>query len=123
LLRQAFEVLTQIALEVFHRLVIHAAVAKDLTAQTFEKAWRHRHQYRRELAAFLIGCSRLPARCQRLFPKTPHRAAQALLNRPELNQGTTVFLNSHLLSEVEVTCDRVALVRKGRLVKELLLKG
>ncbi len=28
-------------------------------------------------------------------------------------QGTTVFLNSHLLSEVEVTCDRVAFIRDG----------
>jgi ABC-2 type transport system ATP-binding protein len=28
-------------------------------------------------------------------------------------QGTTVFINSHLLSEVEVTCDRVAFIRDG----------
>ncbi len=66
--------------------------------------------------------------------------AQALLNRPKLvfldeptsaldprgrrevrelldelrSQGTTVFLNSHLLSEVERTCDRVAIVADGR---------
>ena len=31
-------------------------------------------------------------------------------------EGTTVFLNSHLLSEIEVTCDRVGFVRRGRLV-------
>ncbi|HEX2522442.1 MAG TPA: ABC transporter ATP-binding protein [Terriglobia bacterium] len=37
-------------------------------------------------------------------------------------QGTTVFLNSHLLSEVEVTCDRVAFVKKGEIVRELNLK-
>ncbi|MBN1249971.1 MAG: ABC transporter ATP-binding protein [Anaerolineae bacterium] len=68
--------------------------------------------------------------------------AQALLNDPELvlldeptsgldpmgrrlvrdiirdlrGKGTTVFLNSHLLSEVEVTCDRVAFIRKGEVV-------
>ncbi|HVO10181.1 MAG TPA: ABC transporter ATP-binding protein [Vicinamibacteria bacterium] len=36
-------------------------------------------------------------------------------------RGTTVFLNSHLLSEVEVTCDRVAFVRDGRVVRELSL--
>ncbi len=30
--------------------------------------------------------------------------------------GVTVFLNSHLLSEVEVTCDRVAIVKEGRVV-------
>lgn len=73
--------------------------------------------------------------------------AQALLNEPELvfldeptsgldpigrllvrdcigelrQQGTAVFLNSHLLSEVEVTCDRVAFVRRGRVLKEMSL--
>jgi ABC-2 type transport system ATP-binding protein len=30
--------------------------------------------------------------------------------------GTTVFLSSHILSEVEKTCHRVAIVREGRLV-------
>jgi ABC-2 type transport system ATP-binding protein len=35
--------------------------------------------------------------------------------------GTTVFLNSHLLSEVEVTCDRVAFVKDGRVVREMTL--
>jgi ABC-2 type transport system ATP-binding protein len=29
----------------------------------------------------------------------------------------TVFLNSHFLSEVEVTCDRVAIVKRGRVVR------
>jgi ABC-2 type transport system ATP-binding protein len=32
--------------------------------------------------------------------------------------GTTVFLNSHLLGEVEATCDRVAFVKEGRVVRE-----
>ncbi len=36
-------------------------------------------------------------------------------------QGTAVFLNSHLLSEVEVTCDRVAFVKDGRVVREMSL--
>ena len=36
-------------------------------------------------------------------------------------RGTTVFLNSHLLSEVEVTCDRVAFVKQGRVVREMTL--
>jgi len=35
--------------------------------------------------------------------------------------GTTVFLNSHLLGEVEATCDRVAFVKRGRVVHELIL--
>ncbi len=33
------------------------------------------------------------------------------------DQGTTVFLSSHILSEVEHVCDRVGIVRAGRLVK------
>jgi ABC-2 type transport system ATP-binding protein len=73
--------------------------------------------------------------------------AQALLNRPKLvfldeptsgldpvgrrlvrdiirelrAQGTTVFLNSHLLSEIEVTCDRVAFIRHGEVIRLLEL--
>jgi ABC-2 type transport system ATP-binding protein len=69
--------------------------------------------------------------------------AQALLNKPELvildeptsgldpvgrrmvrdiirelrNGGTTVFLNSHLLSEVEITCDRVAFIKNGKVIR------
>jgi len=69
--------------------------------------------------------------------------AQALLNHPELvildeptsgldpvgrrlvrdiihdlrEKGTTVFLNSHLLSEVEVTCDRVAFIKRGEVIQ------
>jgi ABC-2 type transport system ATP-binding protein len=75
--------------------------------------------------------------------------AQALLNRPGLvildeptsgldpvgrrlvrdiirdlrDQGTTVFLNSHLLSEVEITCDRVAFIKHGEVVRICPLKG
>ena len=69
--------------------------------------------------------------------------AQALLNEPDLifldeptsgldpagrklvrdiimaqrDRGTTVFLNSHLLSEVEVTCDRVAFIKNGEVLE------
>lgn len=69
--------------------------------------------------------------------------AQALLNNPELvfldeptsgldplgrrlvrtiinglrQEGTAVFLNSHLLSEIELTCDRVAFIREGRILR------
>ena len=32
-------------------------------------------------------------------------------------EGRTIFLSSHILSEVEKTCDRVAIIRDGRLVK------
>jgi ABC-2 type transport system ATP-binding protein len=69
--------------------------------------------------------------------------AQALLNQPDLvildeptsgldpvgrrlvrdiikelrQKGTTVFLNSHLLSEVEITCDRVAFIKHGEVLR------
>jgi ABC-2 type transport system ATP-binding protein len=35
------------------------------------------------------------------------------------NEGTCVFLNSHLLSEIEVTCNRVAFIRHGEVVRSL----
>jgi ABC-2 type transport system ATP-binding protein len=38
-------------------------------------------------------------------------------------QGTTVFLNSHLLSEVEITCDRVAFVKSGVVVRQASLRS
>jgi len=69
--------------------------------------------------------------------------AQALLNEPKLvfldeptsgldplgrrlvrsiinglrQEGTAVFLNSHLLSEIELTCDRVAFIREGKILR------
>ncbi len=79
--------------------------------------------------------------------------AQAMLNEPDLvildeptsgldpvgrrlvrdiirqlkEEGATVFLNSHLLSEVEITCDRVAFIKQGEVVQvstmQSLLQG
>jgi ABC-2 type transport system ATP-binding protein len=37
--------------------------------------------------------------------------------REAKNEGRTVFLSSHILSEVEKTCDRVAIIRDGRLTR------
>jgi ABC-2 type transport system ATP-binding protein len=37
--------------------------------------------------------------------------------REAKSEGRTVFLSSHILSEVERTCDRVAIIREGRLVR------
>lgn len=36
------------------------------------------------------------------------------LLKEEARQGRSIFLNSHLLSEIELTCDRVAVLRKGK---------
>ncbi len=75
--------------------------------------------------------------------------AQALLNEPDLvfldeptsgldpmgrrlvrdiirelrQRGVTVFLNSHLLGEVEITCDRVAFIKQGRLTRTSSLQA
>jgi ABC-2 type transport system ATP-binding protein len=35
--------------------------------------------------------------------------------REEKKQGKTIFLSSHVLSEVETICDRVAIIKKGQL--------
>ena len=37
--------------------------------------------------------------------------------RETVAAGATVFLSSHILSEVEKSCDRVAIIREGRLAK------
>ena len=39
------------------------------------------------------------------------------LLRERVKDGATVFLSSHILSEVERSCDRVAIIREGRLVR------
>lgn len=40
------------------------------------------------------------------------------LLREEAARGTAILLNSHLLSEIEMTCDRVAVLRRGRVVAQ-----
>jgi ABC-2 type transport system ATP-binding protein len=37
--------------------------------------------------------------------------------RHATDEGTTIFLSSHIISEVEKTCDRVAIIREGRIVR------
>lgn len=38
--------------------------------------------------------------------------------REQRDRGATVFLNSHLLGEVEQSCDRVAFIRAGKIIGE-----
>jgi len=45
------------------------------------------------------------------------------LVREAKEEGRTVFVSSHILSEVERTCDRVAIIRDGRLVKVDSVEG
>jgi ABC-2 type transport system ATP-binding protein len=43
--------------------------------------------------------------------------------RQTVVDGATIFLSSHILSEVEKTCDRVAIIREGRLAKLDTVEG
>src|SRR2546425_2978979 len=43
--------------------------------------------------------------------------------RNERQRGATVFLNSHLLGEVEVTCDRAAFIKHGQVLEIRPLQG
>jgi ABC-2 type transport system ATP-binding protein len=43
--------------------------------------------------------------------------------REEREQGRTVLLSSHVLSEVEALCDRVTIIRSGRTVESGTLEG
>ncbi len=49
-----------------------------------------------------------------LDPLLQHEFQEML--REEKEQGKTVFLSSHVMSEVEATCDRVCIIREGELV-------
>jgi ABC-2 type transport system ATP-binding protein len=50
-----------------------------------------------------------------LDPIGRHDVREILIQ--ERDRGATVFLNSHLLSEVESTCDQVAVIDHGRLIE------
>lgn len=43
--------------------------------------------------------------------------------RAQRDRGATVFLNSHLLSEVEITCDNVAFLKDGEVIANRDLKA
>jgi ABC-2 type transport system ATP-binding protein len=43
------------------------------------------------------------------------REIRDLLREVATQNGTTILLNSHLLSEIELTCDRVAVLRNGKM--------
>ena len=45
------------------------------------------------------------------------REIRELLRQLAAEQGMAVFISSHLLAEVELICDRVAIIHKGRLLR------
>lgn len=121
-----------------------------LHADLYQMPFRESRQRIAELLD-LVGLTSHAAKKLRQFSKGMLQRiglAQALLNRPDLvildeptsgldpvgrrlvrdiigdlrRKGTTVFLNSHFLSEVEVTCDRVAFIKHGEVLQITALK-
>lgn len=112
----------------------------DLLGLPRQEGRRRARQY-----AEIVGLSAVFTRATRTFSKGMLQRlglGQALLGEPELllldeptsgldpvgiravrdlilylrGRGTSVFLNSHQLSEVELTCDRVAVLQRGAVV-------
>ena len=91
-----------------------AAVA-DRTVRTFSKGMLQRLG----IAVALVGTPRLvflDEPTANLDPVGRRQVKDLLLGLRR--QGTTVFLNSHILSEIEMTCTRVAIMSEGRLLRE-----
>jgi ABC-2 type transport system ATP-binding protein len=46
------------------------------------------------------------------------REIRELLRRLASERAMSIFISSHLLAEIELTCDRVAIIHKGRILRE-----
>jgi ABC-2 type transport system ATP-binding protein len=46
------------------------------------------------------------------------REIRELLRRLATERQMSIFISSHLLAEIELTCDRVAIIHKGRILRE-----
>src|SRR6187551_1742207 len=53
----------------------HETLAEDLTSRTFEKAWRDRHRYRRDLAGFATWLLRIARNVAIDHRRTTHSQA------------------------------------------------
>ena len=75
-------------------------------------------QQRLGIAQALVGSPRLLLLDEPTSALDPvgRRIVRQLLEEVR-GRGVSVLLNSHLLSEVEMVCDRVAIIARGRLVK------
>jgi ABC-2 type transport system ATP-binding protein len=128
---------------------LKAAEFLDLHGRLHQMSTSQRRQTIPELLA-LVGLQDRAETPLRAFSKGMLQRiglAQALLNDPELifldeptsgldplgrrlvrdvihqlrQRGAAVFLNSHLLSEVEQTCDRVTFIRQGEVLETVSL--
>jgi len=83
------------------------------------KAWSTGMRQRLGLAAALLRAPRLLVLDEPTNGLDPHGTREVRDLLVELvGGGTTVFLSSHLLAEVELVCTRAAIVDRGRLVAQ-----
>jgi ABC-2 type transport system ATP-binding protein len=98
--------------------VLHLAGLADVAARKV-KTYSQGMRQRLGIAAAMLGCPSLLIIDEPTNGLDPAgiREIRGLL-RGLAAEGTTVFLSSHLLAEVEQVCDRVAVIVGGRLIEE-----
>jgi ABC-2 type transport system ATP-binding protein len=103
---------------------------RDVLIDRFElDVTRRVRSYSKGTRQKLILIAGLMARADLLLLDEPTSGLDPLMERAfreciaeARERGQTVFLSSHILSEVEAVCDRVAILRAGRLVESGNLK-
>ena len=106
------------------------AAYRDLLVERFElDVTRRVRSYSKGTRQKLILIAGLMTRADLLLLDEPTSGLDPLMERAFREciaearaQGQTVFLSSHILSEVEAVCERVAILRAGRLVESGNLK-
>ena len=96
-----------------------ARVGLDRVGRRPVKAWSTGMRQRLGLAAALLRAPRLLVLDEPTNGLDPHGMREVRDLLVELVAGgTTVFLSSHLLAEIELVCTRAAIVDRGRLVAQ-----
>jgi ABC-2 type transport system ATP-binding protein len=96
-----------------------ARVGLDRVGRRPVRAWSSGMRQRLGLAAALLRAPRLLVLDEPTNGLDPHGMREVRDLLAELVKGgTTVFLSSHLLAEVELVCTRAAIVDRGRLVAQ-----